>query len=70
MSPDLNPVEHVWPLVTQKLEWRIFKGVEELWVALEAAFNSIDPQSILALYASMQRRLTAAIVSRGCHTKY
>jgi hypothetical protein len=70
MSPDLNPVEHVWPYVSRQLRDHIFNTRDELWAALENAFGQIPPTEIKKLYDSMQRRLTAVIVAHGAHTKY
>ena len=70
MSPDLNPVEHVWPLVASTMVGKTFKDREELWQALVGGFASIMPCQIQALYASMRRRCLAVIAARGVHTKY
>ena len=70
MSPDMNPVEHVWPLVLKDLEGQVFSGREALWVGLQAAFARVPPASIQLLYNSMARRIAAAMVPKGGHTKY
>ena len=69
-SPDLNPIEHVWPLVTAQLSERYYNTKDDLWDALEVAFKAVDKNKILSLYGSMQRRLVAVQVARGGHTKY
>ena len=70
MSPDLNPVEHIWPMVLRKLDLQAFSGPEDLWTALQAAFASITPASILRLYDSLPRRLVAVMDAKGGHTRY
>ena len=70
MSPDLNPVEHVWPLVLRNLEYQSFANLDALWSALQFAFNCVTVQEIQNLYASMHRRMAAVIVNKGGHTKY
>jgi transposase len=69
-SPDLNPVEHVWPYVTRQLEDRVFNSKDDLWSALESAFAAVPPAAIQKLYTSMSRRLAAVLVARGGNTKY
>ncbi len=64
MSPDLNPVEHVWP---RQLRDRVFNTRGELWAALEFAFAQVSKNDILRLNASMNRRCCSC---NGAHTKY
>ena len=70
MSPDMNPVEHIWPIVTKTLKDQIFNTKDDLWDALDKGFKTVTRDQVLRLYASMQRRLTAVIVANGAHTKY
>jgi transposase len=69
-SPDMNPIEHVWPLVLQTLSGRVFSGREDLWNALQIAFGQITRAQIGRLYESMPRRLHALRAARGRHTRY
>jgi hypothetical protein len=69
-SPDMNPVEHVWPIVGRVLSGRVFPDREALWVALTDAFSRVTPEDILRLYNSMPRRLQALKRARGRHTRY
>ena len=69
-SPDMNPVEHVWPMVGRMLSGMVFPDREALWVALQDAFNRITPAAIGKLYASMPRRIEALRKARGRHTRY
>ena len=70
MSPDMNPIEHLWPMVMRHLEGQVFSGKDHLWSGLEAAFNAITPDQIWALYDSMPRRMQAVIDARGGPTRY
>ena len=70
MSPDLNPIEHVWPLVTRNLKGAVFSGREQLWSALQEAFAQITPREIQKLYASMPDRLACVKAQKGGHTRY
>ena len=69
-SPDMNPVEHVWPVVGRMLSGNVFPDREALWVALQGAFARITPETIGKLYASMPRRVEALRKARGRHTRY
>lgn len=69
-SPDLNPIEHLWPLVLNKLRGSVFAGKDELWSALQGAFAEIQPAQIQALYHSMPNRMKAVIAAKGGHTRY
>ena len=69
-SPDMNPIEHLWPIVLRKLNGSVVGGKEELWSALQAAFAAVQPSEVKALYASMPRRMAAVIAARGGHTRY
>ena len=69
-SPDMNPIEHLWPMVTRRLAGRVFAGREALWDALVQAFGDISPVEVNALYESMPARLAALKVANGGHTRY
>lgn len=70
MSPDLNPIEHLWPMVGRALHGRSFASKDALWVGLRAAFGAIDPKFVQALYASMPSRMKAVRAAKGGHTRY
>ena len=69
-SPDMNPIEHVWPLVGHLLVGNVFHDREDLWEALQWAFSKITPAQIKKLYESMPRRIAALRKARGGHTRY
>lgn len=69
-SPDMNPIEHLWPLVGQKLVGHVYHGKEDLWAALQLAFASISRGQIITLYNSMPDRISALMAARGGHTRY
>lgn len=70
MSPDLNPTEHLWPLVNRHLVGSVFNTKDELYEALEMAFKQIRKEDVQAITGNMARRLSAVIVAHGGHTKY
>jgi transposase len=79
-SPDLNPIEHVWALLKQKLyelypDCETWPGnteeiQERMEDALVHAWGQLDSRLIYNLCASMPRRIQAVINSEGWYTKY
>lgn len=71
-SPDLNPIEHLWGLVKQRIHSYSTppSGVFELWERTAAEWNRITAEDCQALIESMPRRLAAVIKAKGGHTKY
>jgi hypothetical protein len=69
-SPDMNLMEHIWPMVSHKLVGQVFPDRDTLWSALQVAFAEITPTQIGRLYASMPNRLQALYQARGGHTRY
>ena len=70
MSPDLNPIEHLWPMVLRHLNGAVFSGREQLWASLQEAFASITPAQVGRLYASMPSRMAAVKAAKGGATYY
>ena len=69
-SPDMNIIEHVWPMLTQRLSGSIFHNREQLWNALKKAAQAIPKENILRLYKSLPDRMKAVQVARGGPTRY
>ena len=69
-SPDMNPIEHLWPIVTHKLRGKVFNSKDALWDALVGAFGSIPPATVLRLYDSMPSRIQCLKIARGGHKRY
>ena len=70
-SPDLNPIENLWGLLTSKVYSRaLFPNVESLWQAIQAEWNQIDVPTLHSLYNSMGRRMEAVRVAHGYPTPY
>ena len=70
MSPDLNPIEHVWPLVLSNFKGAVFSGKEQLWSALHEAFAAVTPAVVKKLYDSMPDHLAAVKAQKGGPTRY
>uniref|UniRef100_A0AAZ3PHI2 Tc1-like transposase DDE domain-containing protein n=1 Tax=Oncorhynchus tshawytscha TaxID=74940 RepID=A0AAZ3PHI2_ONCTS len=72
MSPDLNPIEHVWDLLDQRMRARAIppRNICELAGALVEDWGSISQQALANLVQSMRRRCTAVLNTAGGHTRY
>ncbi|KAJ3478481.1 hypothetical protein NLI96_g9726 [Meripilus lineatus] len=71
-SPDLNPIEHLWYYLKQRL--REYEepagGVKELWRRTEVEWEKIPKEVCQKLIESMPRRIAAVIRAKGGYTKY
>nr|CAH7763266.1 unnamed protein product [Callosobruchus chinensis] len=72
MSPDMNPIEHVWDYVSRAIFNRNNppRSTQELIVATTEEWDNIPQEVINNLIISMHRRVDALIRSRGGNTKY
>jgi hypothetical protein len=71
-SPDLNPIEHLWWYLKEKLAKYENEptSMHELWVRVEAEWEDIPEQVCLDLIESMPRRVAAVLEVKGGYTKY
>ena len=71
VSPDMNPIEHIWDYLGRKVRARgNVHNLTDLENALIQEWNNI-PNVIFRRYVrSMRGRLAACINSRGDHTRY
>ena len=70
MSPDLNPIEHLWGVLKRKVEEKKPRNTQQLKQAVEDEWMSIQQATCANLVESMPRRLDAVISNKGSHTKY
>ena len=70
MSPDLNPVEHIWPWVLRRLEGAVLSCREQLWTSLQSEFAAVPVNYVKSLYDSLPRRMQAVIAAHGGPTRY
>jgi transposase len=71
-SPDLNPIEHLWVHVKDRLKEYEHppSGVFELWERVQDVWNEIPPEVCQNLIESMPRRVQAVYKAKGAWTKY
>ena len=66
LSPDLNPIEHLWGIMKKRIHGMHFTSKDEMWMKLQTLWNSFDQSFVLSFIDSMPRRINA----RGGATKY
>ena len=71
-SPDLNLIENLQVHLKKRLREYPTppKEVHELWERVAEEWDQITPETCQRLIESMPRRIQAAIIAKGGHTKY
>jgi transposase len=69
-SPDLNPIEHLWTILDDKIPMNSRKNLNDFWQGIQTAWDAIPQEMLQNLVESMPKRLMAVINNRGGHTKY
>uniref|UniRef100_A0A8K9XZB2 Transposase Tc1-like domain-containing protein n=1 Tax=Oncorhynchus mykiss TaxID=8022 RepID=A0A8K9XZB2_ONCMY len=69
-SPDLNPIEHIWDIMSRSIHQRHIapQTVQELADALVQVWEEIPQETMRHLIRSMPRRCREVIQARGGHT--
>ncbi|KAI3376903.1 hypothetical protein L3Q82_000151 [Scortum barcoo] len=72
MSPDLNPIEHVWDQLKQRLDDRTPppRDLAELRVALVEEWNALPQNNIMRLVRSMRPCCQAVIAANEIRTAF
>ena len=71
VSPDMNPIEHIWDHVGRQVRARgNVQNLRDLENALVQEWNNIPNVVIRCYVRSMQGRLAAYSNSGGGHTRY
>ena len=72
MSPDLNPIEHIWDMLGRRIYAREphVKNIRQLEAALHREWQQLSQQDIRRLIGGMRRRVEAVIQTRGGYTRY
>lgn len=69
-SPDVNPIEHLWEYLDERIRTRQITSKEALKTALLEEWNNIPESRTSQLVKSMPRRLEEVIARKGYPTKY
>ena len=67
MSPDLNPIEHIWDILGRRMHAREppVQNIRQLEAALHWEWQQLSQQNIGRLTGGMRRRVEAIIQARG-----
>ncbi|GFT16756.1 transposable element Tc1 transposase [Trichonephila clavipes] len=71
-SPDLSPIEIMWPMVVQRLTQITPPAAtpDQLWQRVEAAWYAVPQKHIQSSFESMPRRVAAVISNNGGYSGY
>ena len=70
VSPDLNPIEHVWDRLKRGLRLRHIESLPQLRQAVVQEWAAIDNEFFETLILSMRNRIREVLNSNGGHTRY
>ncbi len=70
MSPDLNPIEHMWGILKRKVEKHHVSNIQQLRDAIMEEWKRMPATNCAALVNSMPRRIKAVLDNNGAPTKY
>ncbi len=70
MSPDLNPIEHLWGILKRNVEERKVFNIHQLRDVLMEEWKRTPVATCEALVNSMVKRVKAVLENNGGHTKY
>lgn len=70
MSPDLNPIEHLWGILKRKVEECKVSNIHQLRDVVMEEWKRTPVATCEALVNSMPKRVKAVLENDGGHTKY
>ena len=72
MLPEMNPIEHVWDYIGQRLNHRNpqCQNLAELRTAIVEEWQNVPQYKLRRLFHSMKRRVRELFRKRGCFTHY
>jgi len=70
MSPDLNPIEHLWGILKKQVEHHSPSSIQALKEVVLEEWKKTDVAICRQLVHSMPRRLGALLKNHSGHTKY
>ncbi len=70
MSPDLNPIEHMWDILKWKVEERKVSNIHQLHDVVMEEWERTPVATCEALVNSIPKRVKAVLENNGGHTKY
>ncbi len=70
MSPDLNPIEHLWGILKRKVEERNVSNIQQLCDVIMEDWKRTLVSPFEVLVNSRPKRVKAVLENNGGHTKY
>ncbi len=70
ISPHLNPIEHMWGILKQKVEKHHVSNIQQLCDVIMEEWKRMPATTCAALVNSMARRIKAVLDINGPPTKY
>ncbi len=70
MSPDLNPIEHMWGILKRKVEKHHMSNIQQLCDVIMEEWKRMPETTCAALVNSMPKRIKAVLDNNGAPTKY
>ena len=70
LSPDLNPIEHLWGILKWKVEERKVSNIHQLCDVIMEEWKRTPVATCEALVNSMLKRVKAVLENNGGHTKF
>ncbi len=69
MSPDLNPIEHMWGILKRKVEKHHVSNIQQLRDVIMEEWKRMPATTCAPLLNSMPRRIKAVLDKNGAPTK-
>jgi len=69
-SPDLNIIENLWSVLKSRVQKRLPKTSNELWVITKEEWNAISKDEVIRLFKSILIRLKEVIRKKRHHVRY
>ena len=67
MSPDLNPIEHLWGVLKRKVEKNHVSNIQQLRDVIMEEWKRVPATTCASLVNSMPRRIKAMLENNGAH---
>ncbi len=70
MSPDRNPIEHMWGILKRKVEKHLVSNIQQLRDVIMQEWKRMPATTCAVLVNSMPRRIKAGLDINGAPTTY
>ncbi len=70
MSPDLNPIEHMWGILKRKVEKHHVSNIQQLCDVITEEWKRRPATTCAALVKSMSRSIKVVLDNNGTPTTY